>query len=184
MEQFGIVYLLPETAKTYHKQLRLDIENEFGLTGSTQFTSPSHITMKYPFEAEHIEEVEDILYSFSNSQAQTIWSLKGFGHFINPDFRVIFIDVKPSQATRAAHARFLQKLRQRSWMQWSLFDGTNLNFHVTLANRGLTLNNFESVWNYVNQREQPQFELFFDNFALLKIESEIHTVYKRYQFQE
>ena len=155
MEQFGIIYLLPEPAKTYHERLRLDIEKKFKLTGSDQMNAPSHITMKYRFETERIEEVENILESFSRTQAKTPWSVTGFNHFINPDFRVIFIDVEPSQAVREAHARFLQQLKRLDWMQW----------------------------DYANEREQPQFNLFFDNLALLKIEAETHSINKRYLFR-
>lgn len=186
MDQFAILYLLPEKARSYHEQLRLDVENEFNLRGSTLFPTPSHITVKYRFETDCIEAVEEILEEFSRNQVKTSWSLSGFGYFKNDDQLVIFIDVLPSQAARAAHARFLQELKKLDWMQWGPFDYADMHFHVTLAGTGLTHGNFDAVWKYVSQRPKPQFDLLFDNLALLKIEpglDPIHTVYKEYDFQ-
>lgn len=182
--QYGIVYLLPESAKNYHIKLRYDIETKFNLIGRVQLTSPSHITMKYRFEADCIAEVEKILNEFSNTQAITPWSLKGFNHFINLDHRTIFIDVIPSQETRIVHARLLDCLKQLDWMQWGEYDHANLHYHVTVANQGLNENNFQAVWEYIHQYPQPDFDLFFDNIALLKIESEIHSVYKQYNLKD
>jgi 2'-5' RNA ligase len=184
MDQFAILYLLPEKAQAYHEQLRLDVENEFNLRGSTLFV-PAHITIKYHFETDCIEAVEGILEEFSKNQVKTSWSLNGFGHFKSDDQLVIFIDVLPSQTTRAAHARLLQELKKLNWMQWGPFDHADMHYHVTLAGTSLTHNNFDAVWKYVNQRPKPQFDLSFDNLALLKIKTglePIHTVYKRYDF--
>lgn len=181
LHEFGIVYLLPNAAAKYHRELRLKIEEEFRLTGSTQSNVPSHITMKYRFNTENIEEVKNILQEFANSQVKTKWLLKGFNHFVNTDSFVIFIDVVPSPETREAHAQFLDALRRLDWMQWSPFDNANLHYHVTLAHKGITAENFETIWTFVIQQEPPDFELFFDNFALLKISDGIHSVYKEYR---
>src|SRR5690554_6727066 len=179
MSEYGIVYLLPETVREYHEPLRLHVEKRFGLTDSTRLNAPSHITMKYRFEAQNITEVEDVLSDFAKSQAKTNWSLNGFGRFINSDFYVIFIDVAASQGARMAHARLLEQLRKLSWIQWRPYDHAALHYHVTIANRGLTAENFQAVWDYVHQLPRPTFDLFFDNLALLKIESGIHTVYRQ-----
>jgi 2'-5' RNA ligase len=140
--------------------------------------------MKYRFEALNVTEVEGILSDFARSQAKTRWSLDGFSRFINSDSYVIFIDVAASQEARAAHARLLKRLRKLSWMQWGPYDHADLHYHVTVAGRGLTAENFQAVWDYVNQQPQPRFDMFFDNLALLEIESEIHAVYQQYYFQD
>lgn len=184
MAEYGIVYLLPEAVGEYHERLRLDVEKRFSLTGGTRLNAPSHITMKYRFEAENISEVEGILSDFAKSQTKTSWSLIGFGRFINSDSYVIFVDVAASQAARMAHARLLKRLKELSWMQWGPYDNADLHYHVTIANRGITIENFDAVWDYVNHQPQPHFNLFFDNLALLKIESEIHTVYQQYYFRD
>ena len=182
LNEFGIVYLLPKTVGNYHRELRLKIEKEFKLTGRTELNAPSHITLKYRFQAEDIQEVEEILQDFSTTQTKTRWSLNGFNYFTNSGSFVIFIDVIPSQETRKAHAQFLDRLRQIGWMQWGPFDHAAIHYHVTLAHHGMTTENFDEVWAFVNQHKSPDIELFFDNLALLKIDDGIHTVYKTYRF--
>lgn len=182
MAEFGVVYLLPDEAKEYHERLRFDVEESFALTGDVRLLAPSHITMKYRFDAENTADLERVLSDFAGSQVKTPWELDGFGHFINTDSRVIFIEVAASPATRMAHARFLEQLKGLSWMQWGPYDHANLHYHVTIANHGLTRENFAAVWEYVNRQAPPQFDLYFDNLALLKIEGETHTVYRRYGF--
>jgi 2'-5' RNA ligase len=140
--------------------------------------------MKYRFEAQSITEIEGVLADFARSQAKTSWSLNGFSRFINSDSYVIFIDVSASQGARTAHARLLKRLRKLSWMQWGPYDHADLQYHVTIAGCGLTAENFQAIWDYVNQQPQPHFDLFFDNLALLKIESEIYAVYQQNCFQD
>lgn len=185
MGQFAIVSLLSGEAKHYHEQLRLDLETQFKLRGSTQFPAPSHITLKYRFETDHITAVEEILADFSQKRLKTPWALKGFNYFKNADQFVIFIDVIAAEATRAAHASLLQALKKLDWMQWGPFDHANLHYHVTLAGIGLTEDNFAKVWNYLEQQPQPQFDLFFDNLTLLQIDAGVnpeHLIYKQYPF--
>ena len=181
LNEFGIVYLLPDAAAKYHRELRLKIEKEFMLTGSTRLNAPSHITMKYHFNADNIEEVESVLQEFAGSQVKTKWYLRGFKHFANDDSFVIFIDVVPFPETREAHSRFLDALRRLHWMQWGPFDNATLHYHVTLAHKGLTIENFEEVWSFVSQQEPPDFELYFDNLALLKLGDSLASVYKAYR---
>jgi 2'-5' RNA ligase len=183
MDQFGIVYLLPEPVRKYHEELRLNIERKFNLTGRLTFNAPSHITMKYRFNAASIEAVEEIMLEFSQTQVKTAWTLQGFNFFSDPDPLVIFINVVSATETRTAHAHFLEKLRELTWMQWGPFDNASMHYHVTLANHGLTKENFGAVWDYVSQQPPPQFKLQLDNLALLKIESEVHHVYKQYQLR-
>jgi 2'-5' RNA ligase len=184
MAEFGIVYLLPEEASRYHEQLRLDIEERFKLTGSPRANAPAHITLKYRFEAERVDEVEAVLLAFAQSQRKTAWSLDGFGTFINADSQVIFMDVAAAPETRLAHACLLQRLQDVSWMQWGPHDNADLHYHVTIANRGLNSDNFEAVWNYVNGQVVSPFDLSFDNLALLRIESGIHTVFRQYHLRD
>jgi len=180
LTEYGILYLLPENVGRYHRELRLKIERQFNLGGPTEFTVPSHIAMKYRFPVDHLADLETAIETFCRSQVKTKWSLQGYNYFDNSDSFVIFIDVIPSQETREAHARLLCCLRQIPWVQWGPFDHANLHYHVTLASKGITAENFSAVWSYVNQQAFPRYELFFDNLALIRIVEETHTVYKKY----
>ena len=103
-----------------------------------------------------------------------------FSHFKNDDDYVIFIDVVASEETRKAHARFLDRLREINWVKWGPFDNANLHYHVTLVAQSLTPDNFEAVWSFVNEQEEPNFESFFDNLTLVQINEDSRSVYKTY----
>lgn len=180
MKEIGIICLLPEEVSSYCQELRLKIATQFGLTVKSNV--PPHITVKYRFPVKVIDEIEKVAQEFCMFQTKTKWRLHGFNHFINTDKYVIFIDAIPSKETRKAHASFLNRLRKIRWMQWGQFDNANLHYHVTLATQGITAENFESVWSFVNQQEKSDFEVFFDNLALVQIDEDSRSVYKTYRF--
>jgi 2'-5' RNA ligase len=182
MNEYGIVYLLPDDVAKFHQELRLKIEEKFNLTGQLKPHAPTHITMKYRFQAQEITEVENVLCQFSMNQTPTRWSLKQFNTFVNDNNFVIFIDVEPSPETREAHRQFLKQLQQIDWMQWGEFDHRNLHYHITLAHRGLTPENFGDVLDFVHQQDSPNFDLFFNSLTLLKINNGIHQIYKTFLF--
>ncbi|MFO7664887.1 MAG: 2'-5' RNA ligase family protein [Chloroflexota bacterium] len=183
VSQYGIVYLLPPPAAARHQQLFETIEARFGLTGRTRPNAPAHLTLKYCFEVADVKPVIDTLADFAATERPAPWRLEGFAAFSDGDQPTIFIDVRPSAAVRAAHGRLLDRLRAFDWMEWQRYDGPNLHFHATLAHRGLTPKNFDAVWHFVNELEPPRFELVFDNVALLLIENDIHTVYRRFEME-
>ena len=178
MTELSLLSLLPENVGNYHRELRLKIEQQFHLGGPIEFPVPSHITLKYRFPVKNMAELESIIQDFCISQNKTEWTLQGFDYFENSNNYVIFIKAVPSERTREAHARLLNCLRRIPWMQWGPFDHANLQYHVTLASKGITTDNFSGIWSFVNQQTFPKFELGFDNIALLQLDGEKPTIYK------
>jgi 2'-5' RNA ligase len=183
MNEIGIVCLLPEEVKSYHQELRQKIAAQFGLDGIGNPIIPAHITIKYRFPIKNLDEIEKVIEEFSLSQSKTKWLLQGFNRFKNGNDHVIFIDVIPLEETRRAHAKFLNRLREISWVQWGQFDNANLHYHVTLGAQGITSENIESVWSFVNQQEKPNFEAFFDNLSLVQLSEDSRFIYKTCWFQ-
>jgi 2'-5' RNA ligase len=183
MNKIGIISLLPDEVRNYHRELRQKIATEFGLDGIANPIIPAHITMKYPFPVEDLDEIEKATQEFCVSQSKTKWRLQGFNYFQNGENPVIFIDVIPSEAIRKAHIHFLENLRKISWIEWGRFDDANLHYHVTLAAQGITFENFQSIWSFVNQHAEPHFEVFFDNLSLVQINEVSRSVYRTYWFQ-
>ena len=182
MYTYGICCLLPDTATSYHDQLWQKIEARFHLTGRTEPGVPAHITLKYPFQAEAIAEVEEVVQAFSAKQTPTQWAVKGFNFFQTANDFVIFMDVFPTPEAQKAHTRLVAALQQIDWMQWIEFDTDNIHYHVTLAHQGLTKDNFEAVWAFVNQQIAPNCDLLFDNLALIQTDGETGTTYRQYWF--
>jgi len=179
MKEIGIICLLPEEINNYCQELRLKIATHFSF--SVNFNIPAHITVKYRFPVENIGEIENAVQEFFMSQIKVKWSLQGFSHFVNINDFVVFIDAIAPEETRKAHSSFLDRLREISWVQWGQFDNANLHYHVTLAAQGITGENFESVWSFVNQQEKPNHEVFFDNLALVQIDEDTRSIYKIYR---
>jgi 2'-5' RNA ligase len=125
--------------------------------------------------------VERILEAFAGVTEPSPWSVRGFNQFVDADNYVIFLDVVPSEKARQVHADLLDRLRSIASMQWERFDGPDLHYHVTVANKGLTAANFAAVWSFVNSRQAPDFDLSFDSLTLLKIKGDAHTVYKTFR---
>lgn len=180
MKEIGVICILPETVRQYQRELRQKIEMKFGLPGIANPSIPGHITLKYRFPVGDLDELEAAIQEFSTSERKASWALQSFSYFKNEDDYVIFIDVKPSEEARQLHARFLDRLRKISWVQWGPFDHANLHYHVTLAGRGVTSVNFEEVWSFMRQQENPDFEVFLDNLSLIRIDENSHSMYKIY----
>jgi 2'-5' RNA ligase len=179
--EIGILYLLPDPVASHHCLLRRKIEEQFHLGGPTEFPIPAHIAMKYHSPSNNLEQLESVIQAYCHSQVKTPWSLQGFNYFENDDQFIIYVDVIPSQETHNAHVRLLDNLRKISWMQWGPFDHANLHYHVTLASKGVTRENFQAVWSFVQHQAYSKVELFFDNLALIQIVDGKHTVYKKYR---
>jgi 2'-5' RNA ligase len=181
MKEIGIICLLPEEVNNYCQELRLKIAMQFGF--QVNFNIPAHITVKYCFPVEDVDEIEKMVQEFCAFPVKVKWLLQDFSHFANDNNFVVFIDAVASEETRKAHSGFLDRLREISWVQWGEFDNANLQYHVTLAAQGITAENFESVWSFVNQQEKPNYEVFFDNLTLIQIDEDSRSIYKIYQFQ-
>lgn len=179
--EYAIVYLLPEPAWSYYLDLWAKLEREFRLTGDSRPNIPPHITLKYIFSADTVDEVEQALAVFSQETAPAPWSIRGFNHFITPDSYVIFLEVIATTAARAIHSALLACMRPIQGLQWDVYDNADLHFHATLAHRALTRANFNEVWSFVNAQEPPAFDLSLDTLTLLKIDGPVHTVHKTFR---
>jgi 2'-5' RNA ligase len=156
------------------------VETEFQLRGRREPKAPPHVTLKYSFAVENLTTIERRLETFTAAAPRTAWSIRGYNHFITPDNHVIFLEVIPTAATRAVHADLLDYLRPIPWLRWNPYDNADLHYHATIAHRGLTDGDFAAAWAFVNNQPPPDFDLNFDNVALLKINDDIDTVYKTF----
>ena len=137
--------------------------------------------MKYSFEIESsstdkIQEVEKTIKQFCSSHQRTKYQLKGFGHFDNS---TIFMKVNPSKEMINVYQQFINELKQIPWMTWKKFDNT-LNFHASVAHTDVNETNFQEIWDYVN-KNQPRYNLFFDNVTLLKMVDGFWKVHEEFK---
>jgi hypothetical protein len=70
MNKIGIIALLPEEVRAYHRDLRQKIGTQFGLDGIANPVVPAHITIKYPFLVEDLDKIEKAVQDFCLSQSK------------------------------------------------------------------------------------------------------------------
>ena len=58
MNEIGIICVLPEEIRNYQGDIRQKIATQFGFSEITNSIIPTHITIKYRFPIENLEEVE------------------------------------------------------------------------------------------------------------------------------
>lgn len=173
--KYLIVCLIKGKAKEFNETLMYDVAKRFNVKGAIERKPPAHITLKYSFEIDKIDELENIIKEFCTSNKRTEYKLNGFGSF---DKNTIFIKVEPSNEMVRSYKKLINKLKKVKWMTWKEFDNT-LNFHASIAHSDVNENNFEVIWNYVT-KNKPEFNLFFDNITILKMEKGIWRVHKEF----
>jgi len=181
--EYALINLLPVPVRRYHLDLWDKVDHAFGLTGRAGPKAPPHITLKYGFEATDLTELEQALARFAATTRPTPWSIRGYNHFITPGNYVIFLEVIPSPAVRVAHAALLDELRALPWMRWNEYDNGDLHYHATIAHRGLTDDNFDAVWRFVNAQPPPDFDVNFDNVTLLEIKEDFDAVQQTFHLR-
>ena len=133
---------------------------------------PTHFSLKYVFDTENIEEIEEIVAKFCETHQKTAVKLGRFGNF--PP-KVVFINVKLSVPAKKTFFEFISELKKVKWMPWDKYDAENLAFHSTIAEE--CDEKFEDVWKFVQGKEK-YFDYYFDNIAILKLEYENQKLVK------
>ena len=173
--KYAIVCLIKGDAEKFSETIRSDVAKKFNVTRAIKKNPPSHITLKYPFETKKIKELEKIIENFGNSNKRAKYKLNGYDSFGK---NVIFIKIEPSNEMTNIHKKLIDELKKIKWMTWKKFDG-NVHFHASVAHSDINENNFDEIWNYVNQNK-PKFDLFFDNITLLKLIDGVWKVHKEF----
>jgi 2'-5' RNA ligase len=159
--RYAIHCLLYGPVVEYHRGLVQAVADRFGLGFTRDQGLPSHFTLKYEFETEDVAPVERLVERFCEAYAKTPVTVGGFGEF-PPD--VAFLEVHLPPEAREVFGEFVRELRGLPWMPWSPYDGENLRFHATVAERcGPRL---REVREFLREREAT-FPGWFDNITLL-----------------
>lgn len=174
--KYLIVTLIKGDAEKYQQELLYSVANQFNVTGAIQRKPPAHITLKYSFETDNINPIEKAIEEFSNSINKSKYQLKGINHF---DENIIFIDVIPSKEMFETYSNFINYLRKNTNITFNQFDG-NTHFHSSIAHTDIKLK-FQEIWNFVS-KENPDFEVLFDNITILKLVNSIWRIHKKYSF--
>ncbi|MSU74266.1 hypothetical protein EXS57_00630 [Candidatus Kaiserbacteria bacterium] len=161
-----VAHLIRGEAKTEHEKITRDLSEKFG-TFPIHDRIPPHLTLKRWFELDDasMETLYVILDDFATSHKQSGYRLQGFGHYGED---VIYMDVKPSPETSAAVRDLMEALHGVDKMTFDEFDEMEDDLHATLVFGALKPFEFTPVWDYLNTQERIDFNMTFDNIAVLK----------------
>ncbi len=174
--RYVIVCLLKDEVLDFHEKLVKDVCNKFKVQRQKL---PAHFTIKAPFEAENILEIENLTESFCRSNFKAPIDLKGVSHFRD---NVVFMDIQPSKEAVEIHDKYIDVLKSLEWLEWKENDGKNKKFHCTIVSRRIR-ERFNDIWEYVNQFNL-NFHTYFDNISILIWKDNRWETYKEYWLQK
>ncbi len=147
----------------YQHNLVDGIYKKFGLNITKKEGLATHFTLKYWFETDNVQEVENVVESFCKNHKKAPVRVGGFGDF-SP--KTIFINVNLSKEAEEVFPKFIAELKKIQWMSWDKYDAENLHFHSTIAEE--CNEKFKDVKNFLKGKEK-YFDCWFDNITILKL---------------
>jgi 2'-5' RNA ligase len=174
--RYVLVFVLNDKAGTFNNEMRRDVFEKFGAKSSKL---PAHITIKAPFETEHIEEMERVLEVFAKQEKAAPIHIKGYNYFDN---RVIYMDVFASKEAKDMHDRLIEQLQTLPWLQFQDHDGKDKIFHLTITSKKIQ-KIFSELWEYV-QQFPCDFQSSFSNVSLYKWEQHTWVLHKEYKLEQ
>lgn len=175
MMRYVIVCLLKGEVLDYHEKIVEDVCTKFNVKRQKL---PAHFTIKAPFEADNIDELEKLTEKFCSRNEMTSIKVKDFGHFRD---NVIFIDIYPSKEAIDVHDKYVDELKKLSWLEWRDNDGKGKKLHCTIVSKRIR-EKFNDIWKYISDY-QPNFETYFDNISILIWRDNRWETYKEYSLK-
>ena len=172
--RYVVVSVVKNEAGNFNNNLRKDIFNKFKIKSSKL---PAHFTIKSPFEASNIIELENTLSEFVKKHKSQSYIIKEYDKFDN---RVIFMKVFMSKEGKRIHDELIDSLEDISYINFDKYDGKDKVFHVTISSKNIKKNFFE-LWHYINQFP-CDFKCSFDNVCIYKWLDNNWVLHKEYNF--
>lgn len=170
--RYVIVSVVKGSAGNFNNNLRKEVFEKFGAKSSKL---PAHFTIKAPFEADDISDLDKVLQNFSKKYKAQDYKIKGYNHFDN---RVIYMDVKMSKESKFIHDKLIDELEKLPYIYFKQHDYKDKVFHVTISSKKIQ-KIYNELWEYVNQIP-CNFDCKFDNISLFKWENNTWKLYKEY----
>lgn len=161
-----IVHLIRGEAKEAHEAITRDLVEKLDAFPIHDRIVP-HLTLKRWFELneEGMGEVYKVLDEFAASHSQSDYRLHGFNNFGEG---VIYVDIDPSQEMSDSARDLMNALHTVKDMTFDEYDAIEDDFHATVAMGALKPFDFKETWGYLLTRRPLDFDMKFDNIALLR----------------
>lgn len=172
--RYVIVSIVKGPAGNFNNNLRKEVFEKLGVKSSKL---PAHFTIKAPFEADDISDLEKVLQEFTQNHTARNYKIKGYNHFNN---RVIYMDVHMSKESKNLHDKLIKELEKLPYIQFKTSDYKDKVFHVTISSKKIQ-KIYDKLWEYVNNIHCG-FDCKFDNVSVFKWENNTWKLYKEYLF--
>ncbi|MGL5313530.1 MAG: 2'-5' RNA ligase family protein [Peptostreptococcaceae bacterium] len=171
--RYVIISVVKGKAGNFNNNLRKEVFEKLGAKSSKL---PAHFTIKAPFEADNISDLENTLDIFSKSHKAKPYKIEGYDKFDN---RVIFMKVLMSKEGQEVHDNLIDSLSNIPYIKFDSHDGKDKIFHVTISSKKIQ-KIFNDLWDYVTPIP-CDFECSFDNICVYKWQDntwKLHNEYK------
>lgn len=175
--KYIIVSLLGGTVQDYHQRLVQEISEKFGVNFLAKQKAPTHFTLKDIFEAQDLEQMDQILKNFVLNHKPARIYLEGYNRF---EDNVIFMDIKLSEEAEQLFHLLMLELKKIDWMQWGTFDDEKRSFHCSLAYFDIK-EKYMDICRFLLKNYSYSFEAYFDNIAVFQQREENWELYKIYK---
>ena len=170
--RYVIVSVVKGPAGNFNNNLRKEVFEKLGAKSSKL---PAHFTIKAPFEADDISDLDKVLQDFAQNHKAHDYKIKGYNHFDN---RVIYMDVHMGKECKILHDELIEKLEKLPYIHFKAHDYKDKVFHVTISSKKIQ-KIYHELWEYVNNIP-CDFDCKFDNVSVFKWEDNTWKLYKEY----
>ena len=170
--RYVIVSVVKGPAGNFNNNLRKEVFEKLGAKSSKL---PAHFTIKAPFEADDISDLDKVLQDFAQNHKAQDYKIKGYNHFDN---RVIYMDVHMNKKSKLLHDELIEELEKLPYIQFKSHDYKDKVFHVTISSKKIQ-KIYNELWEYVNNIP-CDFDCKFDNVSVFKCEDNTWKLYKEY----
>ena len=156
--RYVIVSVVKGPAGNFNNNLRKEVFEKLGAKSSKL---PAHFTIKAPFEADDISDLDKVLQDFAQNHKAQDYKIKGYNHFDN---RVIYMDVHMNKKSKLLHDELIEELEKLPYIHFKNHDYKDKVFHVTISSKKIQ-KIYDELWEYVNNIH-CDFDCKFDNVSV------------------
>jgi len=176
--KYYIAFIIKGSASKYHQKLVKEVGPKFGERRIVDQKNKSHITLKYSFETDNIEEIENIIKKVVKNHNKQKIVFGGFGNFKR---FVAYWNPELSKDATAIQKDLIKELRKLKWLE---IEGRDSQWkpHSTIS-FGFSKKSFVGIWNYLNSLEKKEFIVYLDNITILKKPRKYWKIYKSFKIR-
>jgi len=190
--RYGLYFLIQGHLGISHFGLRQQVAKRFGVQGAVREQPPSHLTLKYDFEAneKQIEEIHCLVSHFVKSRdcQDCYFSIGGIGQFGES---TIFMNAVASPEAKDVMNQLFSQLKNLPWMTWKDESGKPieaefLELHATLAYKDVTPEQYPEIYAFIEDslKNQEPVNYLFNHIAICPLIDGYRQVERVYYFKD